>query len=196
MRVVAREPSSPAPAVAPRLAPVALVAALLASACADPAIGVRLLFPSVETFLLSSVASVEVYDGEGTGEKSADALCRALSIDASEPPAGLSPIASASKVDVCALREGGVTLDVAVGRRVVFAQTERGTTALLRGCTVADLTGTADSPTGDDAGRAETLGVGSFVDVPLASLPSYPDDVALTCDDVDAKCEERQACTE
>ena len=37
--------------------------------CAEPAIGVRVVFPSEQTFLVSSVATIDVYDGEGSGER-------------------------------------------------------------------------------------------------------------------------------
>lgn len=182
-----------------RAGPCAVGAAALAlSACADPAIGVRVVFPSEETFLVSSVATIDIYDGEGTGDKSPDAICRALSVESSEPPQGLSSLASTSKRNVCELRGGAIALEgVGVGRRVVFAETQSGNTALLRGCVVVDLFADGDGDgDGDDAAAAEELGVQSFVEVPLATLPTYPEDVEIACDGIAAKCEEQQSCTE
>jgi hypothetical protein len=166
-------------------------------ACDEPAIGVRVVFPSEETFLVSTVATIDVYDGEGTGDTSPDAICRALSVESSEPPQGLASLASSSKRNVCELRGGATVLEgVGVGRRVVFAETQSGNTALLRGCVVVDLFADGAAPAGDDAAAAEELGVRSFVEVPLATLPTYPEDVAIACDGITAKCEEQQACTE
>ena len=62
---------------------IAPLGALWLAACAEPSVGVRVVFPSEETFLLSSVATIDVYDGEGTGDKSPDAICRALSVESS-----------------------------------------------------------------------------------------------------------------
>lgn len=186
--------------VRPSLLGAAVGAALtipLNAACAKPAVAVRLVFPSEETFLVSSVATIDVYDGSGSGETSPDAICRALSVESSKPPAGLSSLASTSKRNVCELRGGAVALeDVDVGRRVVFAQADSGTTALLRGCVVVDLFGDADELEGDDKSAAEELGVNAIVDVPLATLPTYPSDATPTCKDVDEKCEENKSCTE
>ena len=98
---------------------------------------------------------------------------------------------------MCELRDGAVALEnVGVGRRVVFAETQSGNTALLRGCVVVDLYADGPAPEGDDAAAAEELGVRSFVEVPLATLPTYPEDVEIACDGIAGKCEELQACTE
>jgi hypothetical protein len=171
--------------------------AIGAIGCAKPTVAVRLVFPSEETFLLSSVATIDIYDGSGTGDKSPDAICRALSVESSQAPAGVSSLASTSKRDVCELRGGAVTLeDVDVGRRVVFAQAESGATVLLRGCVVADIFGDDESLEGDDKDAATALGATALVDVPLATLPTYPSDTEPLCADVNEKCEERKPCAE
>lgn len=179
-----------------RLAACAVACALVC-ACQKPAVGVRLVFPSEETFLLSSVATIDVYDGSGSGETGPDAICRALSVESSDPPAGLSSLASTSKRNVCEFRGGAIEVaDVDVGRRVFFAEVDSGSTALLRGCVVADVFGDDEELEGDDASEADKIGVNGFVDVPLATLPTYPSDTEPLCKDIDEKCEEKKKCTE
>jgi hypothetical protein len=186
-----------------RWATVVVGAAAVTGGCADPALGVRLVFPSEQTFLVSSVATIDVYDGEGKGETSADAICRALSVESSEPPAGLNTLASTGKRNVCEMRDGKIALDaVGVGRRVLFAEVQSGNTAALRGCTVVDLYEDPaltpgprkDPPTADP--DADAIGVRRIIDVPLATLPTYPTDVNVLCTDVADKCEEQTACTD
>jgi hypothetical protein len=166
-------------------------ACVVAAACAPPQVGLRLRFPSTESFLLASTARVEIYDG--TGEP--DAVCRALSVG---QPAGLRTLQSTGKQDVCAFAAGLQIDAIDVGRKVLFADVDDATsTAILRGCAVVDVAATPDEALGDDdRARAEELDVVRFVEVQLATLPTYPADVEPTCADVDEKCAQKLSCTE
>ncbi len=164
---------------------------LLAVGCQNQAVGVRLRFPSERTFLLTNTVSLSVYDGEGTGDTSPDAICRSLSVVSSVAPAGLQPLESSLNQPACGFLDGGVTFDaVETGRRVFFAEaTSFAGTPVLRGCTVADV-----YPDPSDDPEAEGLGVTGFVEVQLATLPSFPDEQTPTCADVAAKCQENLPC--
>jgi hypothetical protein len=143
--------------------------AVAAAACAPPPVTYRLRFPSEETFLLSSTARVDVYDG--SGEVGPDAICRALSVG---QPAPVSAIQTTGKRGVCEFfgPPGIVMKDVDVGRLVLFAEAEGAdATKLLRGCAVVDV-----------------LPATNAVEIQLSTLPSYPDDAALPCSNVQAKC--------
>jgi hypothetical protein len=170
----------------------------VAAGCAEPAVGVRLLFPSEETFLVTNTVTVDVYDGEGTGDTSPDAICRALSVTTSVAPAGVQALKSSGNTAACQLREGGVTFDdVPVGRRVFFAEaTDFDGTAILRGCSVADVFGDEEELAEDEAEAGKKLAAVAFVEIQLATLPTYPEDPAPTCADVAAKCEDNKPCVE
>lgn len=182
------------------LAPCAAFA--LGGACSQPSVGVRLVFPSEQTFLASALARIDVYDGGGSGEKSPDAICRSLSITPPTPPEGVAPLATSGNTDICDFRAGGVDLkDVGVGRRVFFVEAQDFTgQAILRGCGVFDVfgddqLGKEGGVEGDDEAAARDLGVTDFVDVQLATLAEFPVDPP-TCASVQEKCEENVACVE
>ncbi|MBI1948680.1 MAG: hypothetical protein HYS27_23540 [Deltaproteobacteria bacterium] len=170
------------------LPPLLLLCSL---ACQSEAVGVRLRFPSERTFLLAETVSLSVYDGEGTGDTSPDAICRALSVQSSVAPAGLQPLATSLNQPACTFADGGVSFDaVETGRRVFFAEaTSAEGLPALRGCTVADV---YPDPTDDP--EAAALGVTGFVEVQLATLPSFPDEQTPSCANVAAKCQENQPC--
>jgi len=164
------------------------------SACQEPSVGVRLRFPSQETFLVTSTVTVDIYDGEGVGEQSPDAICRALSVQSAVAPAGLQPLKSSRNTNACEFLDGGVSFQgLEVGRRVFFAEAVSfDASAILRGCVVADV---VDAPQADVDPTASTeLDVQSIVDIQLATLPTYPDDVQPACEDVNAKCVENVQC--
>ncbi|HEY4222564.1 MAG TPA: hypothetical protein VGO62_14515 [Myxococcota bacterium] len=165
-------------------------------ACSQPVVGVRLQFPSEETFLITNTVTVDVYDGSGSGGQSPDAICRALSVADSVAPDGVQAIDSSGNTAACQLIDGGVSFkNVDVGRRVFFAEAvDFGGTAIMRGCSVADVFGDHEPISDDEQDAAQKLGATSFVGVTLATLPSYPADVTPTCDDVKAKCQENQPC--
>jgi hypothetical protein len=181
-------------------APCALACALAcALGCSEPVVGVRLRFPSETTFLITNTITVDVYDGEGSGAQSPDAICRALSVTTSVAPEGVQALESSGNTPACALLDGGVTFEsVDVGRRVFFAEaTDAAGQAILRGCSVADVFGDAADPATlapDDAATVDALGANALVDVQLATLPTYPEDQVPLCDDVTAKCTENQEC--
>ncbi len=170
------------------LAPLLVLSAL---GCQGEAVGVRLLFPSERTFLLAETVSLSVYDGGGAGETSPDAICRSLSVVSSVAPAGLQPLATSLNQPACTFLDGGVTFDaIETGRRVFFAEASSAAgVPALRGCAVADL-----YPDTDDDAEAAALGVTGFVEVQLATLPSFPDEQSPVCADVAAKCQENQQC--
>jgi hypothetical protein len=182
-----------APGVSRRVSLAVASALSMSAACQPELVGVRLRFPSEETFLLSTTISVDVYDGTGVGDASPDAICRALSVDTAVAPAGLQPLASSNRTAACQLLDGGVSFDnLEVGRRVFFAEAVSSSSAILRGCTVADL-GFLTAPGGDDAVAAQELGVSTLVDIQLATLPTYPG-TTPACADVVAKCQENVPC--
>lgn len=159
----------------------------LSASCVDPAVHVTLVFPSEESFLRSNTVSVDVFDGEGTGAQSAEAICRALATDASVAPAGVRPLASAPAAEACFAYNGGVRFErVPAGRRVVFAEAVAADgTPLLRGCAITELdASTADSDTSPP------------IEVPLVALPGTLEDGVLHCESVAAKCEERKPCVD
>lgn len=143
---------------------------LALAACEPPTVPYRLRFPSEETFLLSSTARVDVYDGTGTGDGSPDAICRALSVG---QPAPVATLASTGKRDVCEFLDSpGLPIEVATGRLVLFAEAEADDgTKLLRGCAVVDV-------------LAESEGV----EVQLSTLPTYPDSPTPSCPNRQTKC--------
>lgn len=164
---------------------------LLALGCDNEAVGVRLRFPSERTFLLTNTVSLSVYDGEGAGEASPDAICRSLSVVSSVAPAGLQPLQTSLNQPACTFLHGGVSFsEVQTGRRVFFAEaTSFDGTPSLRGCSVADV-----FPDPSDDPEAAGLGVTGFVEVQLATLPSFPDEQTPGCADLNAKCQENQPC--
>jgi hypothetical protein len=151
----------------------ALVVTCAAAGCQSPEVGYSLRFPSEETFLLSSTATVDVYDGSGTGDQSPDAICRALSVG---QPAPVNTMHSTGKRDVCDFLAGELLIDnVDVGRVVLFAEAEDGAgSLLLRGCSVVDVLPQTEQ-----------------VEVQLSTLPSYPDTPATDCPNQQAKCQDR-----
>lgn len=160
----------PAHTLSPPLLLGALLLAVALSACGPAPSTYRLRFPSEETFLLSSTARVDVYDG--SGEVTPDAICRALSVG---QPAPVSAIQTTGKRGVCEfLGPPGIVMgDVDVGRLVLFAEAEAAdATKLLRGCAVVDVGGP-----------------GEVVEIQLSTLPSYPDEPSASCPHVQAKCE-------
>lgn len=167
-----------------------LVGGVVSAGCAPPQVGLRLRFPSLETFLVSSTARVEFYDGDDAP----DAVCRALSVG---QPAGRPTLQSTGKQDVCAFASGTSIDAVDVGRKVIFAEVDDAAgTGILRGCAVVDVAGTADEGLDDDdRARADALDVVSFVEVQLATLPSYPDAPAPACETIEDKCERKVPCT-
>lgn len=175
-----------------------LLAAL--AGCAEPVVGVRLRFPSETAFLITNTITVDVYDGEGTGAQSPDAICRALSVTTSVAPAGVQALESSGSTSACQLLDGGVEFtSVDVGRRVFFAEaTDAAGAAILRGCAVADVFGDAPGAAPAEVPEdAAALGATALVDVQLATLPTYPDDLddrVPSCADVNAKCQENQPC--
>jgi hypothetical protein len=179
----------------PRLAALLLCCAL--AGCQQPTVGVRLVFPSEQTFLASALARIDVYDGTDTGERSPEAICRSLSVTPPTPPEGVAPIVTSGTTDVCLFRAGGVDLkDVGVGRRVFFVEAQDfNGQAILRGCLIEDVFGDPQELEGDDQGTANDLGVNGFVEVQLATLPEFSV-VPPTCATVEDKCEENVACSE
>ena len=179
-------------------APLALSALFFSTlACSEPVVGVRLRFPSVQTFLVTNTITVDVYDGEGSAEKSPDAICRALSVSTSVAPKGVQALKSSGNTNACDLLAGGIGFSgVDVGRRVFFAEAvDFQDTAILRGCTVADVFGDPQKLSDNDKAEADKVGgANAFVDVQLATLPTYPDALTPTCADVAAKCEENKPC--
>jgi len=164
--------------------------------CNQPVVGVRLTFPSEQTFLITNTVTVDVYDGAGAGDKSPDAICRALSVETSVAPEGVQALESSGNTAACQLLDGGVSFkNVDVGRRVFFAEAvDFNGTAIMRGCTVADVFGDKENLPDDEKEAGDKLGATSFVDVQLATLPTYPDDQTPTCTDVKAKCEDNEPC--
>ncbi|MFZ9886142.1 MAG: hypothetical protein ACO3JL_01465 [Myxococcota bacterium] len=140
-------------------------------ACDVPTIAYELRFPSTETFLVTSTARVDVYDGAGTEDKSPDTICRALSIG---QPAPVATLYSTGKRSVCAFAaESGLEIsNVRTGRVVLFAEAEDSIgTKLLRGCSVVDLNGEVEK-----------------VQIQLSTLPTYPDDPEPSCVNAQQKC--------
>jgi hypothetical protein len=172
-----------------RLVPA--LASLSVLGCGEPAVGVRLVFPSEEAFLQTAVARIDVYDGTGSGAKGPDAICRSLSVNPPAPPAGVKPIATSGLSDVCDFRAGGAPIPgVGIGRRVVFVEAlDFSSQAIVRGCSVVDVNGVVDAPA-DDAAAFDVV---DFVTIQLATLPEFPS-VAPTCASVEEKCEERISC--
>jgi len=156
---------------------------------------VRVIFPSEQAFLHAAVARVDIYDGGGLGDKSPDAICRALSRNPPTPPAGVQPLATTGNRGACELRDGGATLTgVGVGRRVIFVEAQGfDSQAILRGCTVQDIFGEPEELSGADAATAADVSAIALVEVPLAILPDFPAGPA-GCADIVEKCEEAVEC--
>ena len=166
--------------------------AALVTSCNEPLVAVRLIFPSELAFLHAAVAHIDVYDGGDTGERSPDAICRALSVNPPAPPTGVLPLASSGNTDPCSFRDGGIVLDgVGIGRRVIFVEAQDfDGQSILRGCTVVDVFGDQADLSGDKEASARNAGGAvDVIDVSLAILPDFPQSQP-GCDDVDAKCGE------
>jgi hypothetical protein len=141
--------------------------------CTGPEVSYTLVFPSLDTFLLSANATVTVY----AGDENSDEICRNLSVN--QAP-GTSPLHSSGKTDVCEFIDGVNIERVDTGRLVLFAEVEdRAGTALMRGCRVADIYPETEN-----------------IDITLSTLPTYPDSPVLSCSSTIEKCEEQQSCTE
>ena len=171
---------------------------VVGAACSQPVVAVRLRFPSEQTFLITNTVTVDVYDGGGSGKKSPDAICRALSVETSVAPDGVQALDSSGNTNACQLLDGGVHFEnVDVGRRVFFAEAVDFTgTAIMRGCTVADVFGDREKISDDEKEAADKLHATAFVQVQLATLPAYPDAAVPKCADVKAKCQENQKCVD
>jgi hypothetical protein len=61
----------------------------------------------------------------------------------------------------------------------------------LSGCAVVNIDTEVDTA---DVAAADALGVRGFVDLQLATLPSYPNAPALSCASVDEKCQSGADC--
>jgi hypothetical protein len=177
------------PRMSRRLFGVLLFACVGASlgGCADPAVGVRLVFPSERAFLASSNARIDVYDGEGTGAQSPDAICRSLSVTPPSPPAGVKPLATTGLNDVCGFFDGAVRVDsVGVGRRVFFVESvDFESRTVVRGCKVVDV---GAEPTANADGDLVDV-----IDVQLATLPDFPA-APPGCASIEEKCQENVSC--
>ncbi len=141
--------------------------------CTSPPVQYSLKFPSENAFLLARLASVTVYEGE----ESPDEICRALTVDLA---AGARSVESTGDQSVCSFYSGDATTamdGLPAGRLVFFAKvTDKKGNALLRGCTVADVTPETD-----------------VIEIQLATLPNYPADAPSTilnpeCVTVQSKC--------
>jgi len=164
--------------------------------CQEPTVGVRIVFPSELAFLHTAVARVDVYDGSDAGNRSPDAICRALSQNPPTPPAGVQVLVTSGNTEACLLPAGGVTLDgVGVGRRVIFVEgIDVDGRPVLRGCSVVDLFGDDDDALDDDdAAIARDLGANALVEVQLSFLPDFPAGVS-GCTSIAEKCEENISC--
>ena len=161
--------------------------AAVLGACADPAVGVRLVFPSERAFLVTANARIDVYDGEGTGTQSPDAVCRSLSVNPPTPPPGVKPIATTGLSDVCGFLDGAVRVEgVGVGRRVFFVETvDFESRTIVRGCKVVDVSAEPSA-----AGAGDLVDI---IDVQLATLPEFPSEPA-GCASIDEKCKENVSC--
>jgi hypothetical protein len=169
------------------LAVPTVVAAAALAGCADPQVGVRLVFPSERSFLVTANARIDVYDGDGAGAQSPDAICRSLSVNPPAPPAGMTPIATTGLTDVCGFLAGAVRVDgIGVGRRVFFVETvDFDSRTIVRGCKVVDV--------GADPTAAADGDLVDVVDVQLATLPDFPSEPA-GCASIDEKCKENVSC--
>lgn len=174
---------------------VGLAVVFVVAGCREPTVGVRVLFPSELAFLHTAVARVDVYDGSEAGDRSPDAICRALSQNPPTPPDGVQLLAASGNTDACLLQDGGVTLaGIGVGRRVIFVEgTDFEGRAILRGCTVVDLFGDEQTLDSDDGAVAKDLGANALVDVQLSFLPDFPAGDA-GCSSITEKCEEAVSC--
>ncbi len=153
-----------------------LLATLAGGGCGDEQpLTYRLVFPHENAFLLAQLASVTVYDA---AEVNPDQVCRALSVGQA---ADAQSLQSTGDQNVCEfnVQDSDVTKlsNMGFGRLVFFAKvTDRNGDALMRGCTVADVT--------DETER---------VDIQLATLPQYPSEDPSTildpaCTTVQQKC--------
>jgi hypothetical protein len=167
-----------------------LLLVVLLPACQEPSVGLRVRFPSIESFLVTTSMQLTVLDGAGTGPQSPDAVCRALSLTSATPPDGVNTLASAGPKDPCEFRSG-VKLDgIGVGRRVVYVEAQSNAVAVMRGCSVVDVFGdAADALSAEDKKLATSLDVNALIDVQLATLPTFPDAPQVTCQSVQDKCD-------
>lgn len=138
------------------------------SGCGGPPIPFQLVFPSQETFLMSTVGSVDVF--VPNEENTSDEICRNLSAGLA---GGLQPESGTGPRDVCDI-EGVPLANIPVGRLVFFADVSGGPerVSILRGCTVADVFANTTDP----------------VRIQLSTLPTYPEGVTLSCTGMDDKC--------
>lgn len=142
--------------------------------CGGDPVAFDLVFPSEETFLISSTATISIY--APTEETPPDVICRNLSAGL---PAIVSPESSSGAVSVCQIDE--LQLSAPAGRVVMFAEVSGGvdnTTKLMSGCTVADVFADTEGP----------------VRIQLSTLPDYPEDPNVLCADRTAKCEGLESC--
>ncbi len=164
------------PAKTIALACLSLGALLSASGCGEePTLNYRLVFPHQNAFLLAQLASVTVYDA---AEADPDQVCRALSVGQA---ADAQSLQTTGDQNVCEfnVQDSDVTKlsGIDFGRLVFFAKvTDRNGDALMRGCTVADVTSETES-----------------VDIQLATLPQYPSESPSTlldpaCTSIQQKC--------
>ena len=188
---------NPVSAYTPSVLRLTLLVLCCTAGCQQANVGVRLIFPSEQTFLASALARIDVYDGGDTGKHSPEAICRSLSVTPPTPPAGVAPIVTSGTTDVCLFRAGGVDLkNVGVGRRVFFVEAQDfNGQAILRGCSIKDVFGDVQALEGDEQGQADDLGVNGFVDVQLATLPEFSV-VLPSCKSIDDKCVEKVSCIE
>jgi hypothetical protein len=163
-------------------------------ACREPNVGVRYQFPSERAFLLTNILETSVFPADGAGSKSPEQICQTLST-----PGALAPdvIAVAKQLDdICSFRNGTATsLAVAVGRYVFFARGvgfENETTA--SGCVLADVFGDEEKLTDADLEFAKDLDVVALVDVPMASAPSFPEQIVPLCQNAEDKCVANTPC--
>ena len=149
-----------------------LAIALFTLGCAPPEVGYQLRFPSLETFLISSVARVDIYDGTD----GSDETCRNRSVAL---PASENPMQSTGDRDVCEFQSGDVRIAaVDVGRLVFFAEAKDVNGApIMRGCSVANVNAATE-----------------VVEIQLATLPSYPDNADPSCLNVQQKCQDAVSC--
>lgn len=143
---------------------------ILLAGCGVPEVTYRLRFPSEETFLVSTSARVEVYDGAGEGDESPDAICRKLSV---LQPVSVPTLASSGLRDVCAFRDPGLPLSALDAGRYVFAAStvDENNTTILQGCAVVDL-----HPEFDE------------IEIQLSTLPAYPASPVPRCASIEDKC--------
>lgn len=147
------------------------------SACGE-SVAVSLVFPSQNILDQADRVALEIYDGSLSGERAPDAICRALSSEASAP-GDLRPLTFSSQQSICDFSEGTFALEgVPIQRVVLFAKIENLEGGdLLRGCTIADV---QDAPSvcslNSDCPNAYRCIAGECaIAISLATLPNYQD---------------------